>query len=1038
MSLPSVTILHQQAIQARCFHPTGEWSEFPHSLLVGSIVDRFEMMVACYPDRLAVKSRTYTLNYAELNTAANSVAHRLLTTLPPAPQPIVIDCRHDVPALVAALGVLKAGKFYVFLDPQNPVEVNQQIIADIEPACILTDQATFESAEQLAPPGVCVHFIDPAVELAFSFGNPNQVIDPTYLAYITFTSGSTGQPKGVVEDHQDVLYYSGLFINYFHLCQEDRVLAITRISTGGAWVSIYPSLLSGGSVFLFDVQQEGIAPLSHWIAQAQITVMAMAVSIFRELAPLLHPHELAGLRLLGLGSETIHASDFKLYQERCPDHTILRIAFGCTEAHFISYHFWDKASPPPVGPTPVGYPAGDAEILILNEDGSAAATGETGEIAVCRTYLSVGYWHNPGLTAVRYRSVTDQPGKRLYLLGDRGYKQADGCLVHLGRMDNRVKIRGHFVDLDAIERTLAQLDDVEQAAAIVAQMDQNDVALIAYLQVHPKSQATVSLFYQQMVNRLPSHLLPRAIVLMEQMPLTLSGKIDRSALPKPDAQRPLLATPYRVPCTALEERLAAVWQEVLAIAPIGVDDNFLELGGDSLRAMMVMNRLHSLSTSFIHVRHLFDAPTIATFSRFLARHYPAAMQKLTGEVVGTLPGSIRAQTQNPEKLDPATVQQIRTWLSVFRRQPPIESANSLVWDTKNSPALFVLSSPRSGSTLFRVLLAGHPQLFAPPEMALIYFNTLQERSAVLDGLGAGEREGALRAIMAAIGCDSEVAQRLMHQMEAENLTTQAFYRQLQNWIHPRLLVEKTPGYAYNIETLRQAEVEFNEPLYIHLVRHPYGMIHSYVEDKTALRLLTHLRHRFPDLALPSITEELPIAPKIIAEAIWLIVQQNINTFFTTIPAQRRLLIHFEELVQQPAVVMERVCTFLGIALHPAMLQPYADPSIRMTDGINALSLMTGDPKFNQHKQIDPAVANHWREHYAIDFLSDLTWEVAEQLGYAREVMSSVSKPGGTITMDTTHSFLDDLLSDLEKLPFHEAQGLLTDLENPIRSAHSQE
>ena len=1015
----------QAALRAKCIHPTGSWTPFTPDEIQQSIPQRFAKMVARFPNRLALKSPGYELTYRELNGLANQVAHKLLKALPDEPQPIVLCCQHDVPALVAALGILKAGKFYIFLDPQHPIALNQQMIAAIKPAYILADQATMALAEQLAPPEITIGNIEAIDRQQRSSTDPTQPIAPSALAYITFTSGSTGQPKGVMEDHQDVLHYTGIFTNCFHFCPEDRVLAVNRVSSAGAWVAIYPALLNGASVFFLDVQQAGTGAFAQYMAQEQITAIGITVSLFRELMPVLPPKaQLQHLRMIGLGGETIRVDDIKLYHKFCPDHTILRFAFGASEAHGTSCYYLDKQSPLPIGPVPVGYPTGDAEFMILDEQGVAVADGEMGEIAVRRTYLTAGYWSNPSLTAARYSATSTAETKRMYRFGDRGYKQPDGCLVYMGRIDNQVKIRGQFVDLNRLEDLLSGLDSVAQAAVAVHQAEQNNSYLVAYVKLQPHSQATITSLYQQLANRLPSHMLPRAIVLLDQFPIAVSGKIDRRALPKPDMRRPALAAPYAPPRTALEQYLVALWQEVLNVTPIGIDDNFLELGGDSLRAMLLMNRLYGLSGSFIYVHILFEAPTIAAFSEILMLHYPAIAQQIAGKPEHTELDGQQRQPPSAYKLNQAVVQQIRTWLTVRQQQPAYLSSNP---ETKNPPAVFVLSPPRSGSTLLRVLLAGHPQLFAPPELSLLGFHTLQERHTALNEPGAGLLMGAIRAIMAARHCDVETAEAIMAQMEAANLTTQAFYQQLQAWIQPRCLVDKTPTYAYLLETLRQAEQKFDQPRYIHLVRHPFGMINSYVKNKSALGFLAHLRYLAPNGDLPSLFQQSSFTPEVVGEAIWLITQENIRTFLADIPYQRQLVIHYEALVHQPKLVLTQICAFLGLELDPAMLEPYAEQTIRMTDGVNASNMMVGDFKFHQHSTIESSVAEQWKKAYSTDFLSDRTWEIAECLGYRRADLPAAM---ASKSAKVAHHFTDieHMLNQLDALSEAEAQQLVLEKE----------
>jgi amino acid adenylation domain-containing protein len=298
---------------------------------------------------------------------------------------------------------------------------------------------------------------------------------------------------------------------------------------------------------------------------------------------------------------------------------------------------------------------------------------------------------------------------------------------------------------------------------------------------------------------------------------------------------------------------------------------------------------------------------------------------------------------------------------------------------KNPRGVFILSPPRSGSTLLRVMLAGHPDLFAPQELELLSFETLQERKAAFSGRDSFWLEGALRALMEVRGCDAEEARRLMEHYEKERFTTTQFYRLIQDAVAPRLLVDKTPSYALDVETLQRAEALFDAPFYIHLLRHPYGMIRSFEEAKLEQLYRVFLRsgHDFTGREL--------------AELIWLISHQNILTFLTEVRALRQHRVAFEDLVNQPQRTLEGICRFLGLDVHRDMLEPYQDQKRRMTDGLYTASRMLGDVKFHQHRRIDATVADQWKASYTEDFLGDVTWALAEQLGYTRE--PSQSAPG---------------------------------------------
>jgi amino acid adenylation domain-containing protein len=303
-------------------------------------------------------------------------------------------------------------------------------------------------------------------------------------------------------------------------------------------------------------------------------------------------------------------------------------------------------------------------------------------------------------------------------------------------------------------------------------------------------------------------------------------------------------------------------------------------------------------------------------------------------------------------------------------------AESETTTSKNPAAIFILSPPRSGSTLLRVMLAGNPLLFAPQELELLSFDTLQERKDAFIGRNSFWLEGTVRAVMEIKGCDAEQARRIMEDCENEQLTTKQFYWLMQQWIGRKILVDKTPSYALDLEILKRAEAIFDHALYIHLLRHPYGMIRSFEESK-----LDQLYQVF-------FSSEHHFTVRELAELIWLISYQNILTFLSEVPAQRQHRVRFEDLVSRPSPTMEGICRFLGLEFHPDMLQPYKDQRKRMTDGIYTASRMLGDVKFREHTDIDAKVADKWREYYTDDFLGDVTWQVAEQLGYKKETLQS--------------------------------------------------
>ncbi len=429
--------------------------------------------------------------------------------------------------------------------------------------------------------------------------------------------------------------------------------------------------------------------------------------------------------------------------------------------------------------------------------------------------------------------------------------------------------------------------------------------------------------------------------------------------------RPNLNHDYVAPTDELERRIVAIWQDILNVKPIGIEDRFFDLGGDSMNGLRALNKLQEELGEIIHISALFDAPTVAQVATYLRINYPEAVVKMLGlEVEKTGKSSIL-------KVDVSTVQQFRKLIHPLPAKPHKS-------DEKNPPAVFILSPPRSGSTLLRVILAGHPELFAPPELHLLSFWTLAEQKAAFSERNGFWLEGCLRTIMQIRNCDVEAARQLMQKLEDQQFTTQQFYRWMQQQIPGQMLVDKTPFYALDLNMLNRAKHEFENAKFIHLKRHPGGMIRSY--EKAKLDLLGDFGGEgvFPRQQL--------------AELTWLVSHQNILEFLQEIPPERQYSLRFEDLVRQPESTIEGMCQFLGLDVHPDMMQPYNNKGQRMTDGVQSNSRMIGDVKFHQYKGIEAKVADSWRKHFNPEQLGDITQELAESFGYPAE-----SKPASIPT-----------------------------------------
>lgn len=286
---------------------------------------------------------------------------------------------------------------------------------------------------------------------------------------------------------------------------------------------------------------------------------------------------------------------------------------------------------------------------------------------------------------------------------------------------------------------------------------------------------------------------------------------------------------------------------------------------------------------------------------------------------------------------------------------------------KNRRAVFILSPPRSGSTLLRVMVAGNPALFAPPELHLLSYATMAERRDDLSNEHSEHLlDGTVRALMQTRGWTGDQARQLIADCEAQGMSTREFFGVIQAQLGDRLLVDKTPTYAFSQDILRQAEACFDDALYIHLTRHPCGMIRSYEESN-----LTRM--------MPLMMKNSEFSMSALAEMIWLVSNRNILEFGQTVPADRWFSVSYEHIVSDPEQSMHRLCDFLGVPYHEDMINPYNDSKSRMTDGVDTSSKMSGDLKFHLHSQIDPAAATRWQQFCSEDMLGPQTLDLVASL-----------------------------------------------------------
>ena len=938
----------------------------------------FEAQVERTPAAVAVAFENRQLTYRELNHKANQLAH-YLRDLGVRPETLVGICmERSLEMIIGLYGILKAGGAYVPIDPTYPTERQAFMLEDAQVPILLTQAHLSDRIGQMNTTAKIIALDSEMPNVAQHCSeNPATGVHPVDLAYVIYTSGSTGKPKGVMNSHLGICNRLLWMQDAYQLTSADNVMQKTPFSFDvSVWEFFWPLLVGARLVVARPEGHKDSDYLARLIVQQNITTMHFVPSMLQVFVQEPRLEECQSLkRIICSGEALSHELQERLFARLAT--VDLYNLYGPTEAAVDVTH-WTCQRDSQSTKVPIGRPIANIAIHILDAYLQPVPIGIPGELHIGGIGLARGYHNRPELTAEKFirDPLSDDPDARLYRTGDLARYLPDGNIEYLGRIDNQIKIRGFRIELGEIETVLLQHPMVLEAV-VIGQQDATTTRLLAYTVAAPEASLTVSALRQHVQDKLPEYMIPSAFIQLEGLPLSPNGKVDRRALPLPDASRPELETRYMAPQTEPEWLLTELWKEILEIERIGIHDNFFELGGDSIKGAIFINRLQEKLGKVVYVVALFEAPSIVQFIAYLDVHYPEVLDKIGGQSAGA------SANKRTTRLDEGDLSRFRDPI------PPLAFHEN---DGKNPPAVFVLSPPRSGSTLLRVLLGGHPSIFAPPELELLTFNTLEERLAAFDGRYKFYLEGTLRAIMEIKDCDAEQAEQIMRDCEERQLTTQQFFRLMQSWLGERILVDKTPSYALDAHILKHAERDFDQPLYIHLLRHPYGMINSFEEAK-----LDQVFFRYP--------HDFPLRK--LAELIWLQSHVNILAFLETIPPSRQYTIAFEELTRRPRQVINGICHFLRLDFHPDMLEPYQEKKHRMTDGPHPESKMMGDVNFHTHQKIDARVAERWRESYTEDFLGDLTWEMAQKLGYDDD------RPSVTTSLDIVD---EDIRASIPAIP----------------------
>jgi amino acid adenylation domain-containing protein len=573
---------------------------FPQELSISQLV---ELQAVATPDAPAIVMGEQRLSYRELNQQANQLAH-YLKTCGVGPNVLVGIClERSIDMVVGLLAILKAGGTYVPIDPSYPRERITFMLSDTGISTLVTKKS---NVGNFPAEGIRMIFLDSDALAQESHANMPSTTTIDDLAYVIYTSGSTGRPKGVQISHRSMLNLVLWYRQTFELTSSDRTTQFASPAFDVTTKELWPPLTVGACIYIIDEKIRSIpAAMRDWLVSSNITLTILPTIMAEGLIALEWPAT-TSLRLLLTGGDILHH-----YAPTTLPFTLIN-NYGPTEATVVSTYERVPKSGLESGLPSVGRPIANTQIFILDEHLRQVPIGEAGEMYIGGSGLAKGYLNRPELTAEKFirNPFSTEADARLYKTGDLVRYRPDGRIEFVGRSDQQVKIRGYRIELSEIEVVLSNHPDVQEAVVVAGEDGFGDKRLVAYVTLHQETKTTVAELQKHMQQHMPVYMVPSMFMFLATMPMTSNGKVDRRALPEPESMQRTLDVPFVEATSLVQKQLVQIWEELLDVRPIGVQDNFFSLGGHSLLAARLLDRTAQVFGKKMALETLFAGPTI--------------------------------------------------------------------------------------------------------------------------------------------------------------------------------------------------------------------------------------------------------------------------------------------------------------------------------------------------------------------------------------------------------------------------------------------
>ncbi len=619
------------------------WNETTAVYPQTPIHQRFEQQAAQTPNAIAAEFSNQNVTYAELNRRANQLAQALQKQGVGPDVKVALSVERSLEMLVGLLGILKAGGAYVPLDPTYPQERLAYMLADSGATVLLTQTSLLPAMPEHQAKLICLDR-DWQTIAQESTENPTSDVTLEDLIYIIYTSGSTGKPKGVALKQRAIANLLAWQLQNSRCGLGDKTLQFTTLSFDVSCQEIFATLASGGTLVMIDEDiRRDPEQLAQLVADKQVNRIFLPFVALQQLAEAFAAQPDLNLRLRELitaGEQLQTTPSLVALFERLPD---CRLAnhYGPSETHVATAYdlpadpkTWDALPP-------IGQPIANTQIYLVDPFLQPVPIGVPGELLIGGDNVARGYLNRPELTAEKFiklpvfsnqysvncdQSLNTDLLNTVYRTGDLARYRADGNIEYLGRIDQQVKIRGFRIEPGEIEAVLSEHEAVRETAILAKPDAQGNKRLVAYVVTQPGQTADALTLRTFLKDRLPEYMVPALVMLLDEMPLTPSGKINRRGLPEPDESARAVVQEFVEPRTAVEAVVAKVWREILGVEKVGVNDNFFDLGGHSLLATQVISRLKSSFKTNLPLRSLFESPTVAELSVAIV-----ALEKQSGQ-----------------------------------------------------------------------------------------------------------------------------------------------------------------------------------------------------------------------------------------------------------------------------------------------------------------------------------------------------------------------------------------------------------------------